>query len=184
MEQFDALLSDVIDSTLGPQSKNYGYHDFNTANTMNELLVKSLITTGDLCQDRSYDLDFDHQFIETEKYDAKRTYKKFTGYSPGVAVIGDHIVGIENQRHSYKQITYRNYGKANIPTDASLPMISNPDIKDIVDTPSKTKKKDCKYNPFYLFCHIPCKSISFLLLQSYHRFYYSQHQAPCLPPHL
>ena len=26
-----------------------------------------------------YDLDFDHQFIETEKYDAKMTYKKFTG---------------------------------------------------------------------------------------------------------
>ena len=42
----------------------------------------------------SYDLDFDHQFIETEKYDAKMTYKKFTGYSPGVAVIGDLIVGI------------------------------------------------------------------------------------------
>ena len=45
----------------------------------------------------SYDLDFDHQFVETEKYDAKMTYKKFTGYSPGVAVIGDLIVGIENR---------------------------------------------------------------------------------------
>ena len=32
-------------------------------------------------------IDFDHQFIETEKYDAKPTYKKFLGYSPGVAVI-------------------------------------------------------------------------------------------------
>ena len=42
-------------------------------------------------------MDFDHQFIETEKYDAKMTYKKFTGYSPGVAVIGDLIVGIENR---------------------------------------------------------------------------------------
>ncbi|EXZ22730.1 transposase DDE domain protein, partial [Bacteroides fragilis str. S13 L11] len=37
-----------------------------------------------------------HQFIETEKYDAKPTYKKFSGYRPGVAVIGDLIVGIEN----------------------------------------------------------------------------------------
>ena len=45
----------------------------------------------------SYDLDFDHQFIETEKCDAKMTYKKFIGYSPGVAVIGDLIVGIENR---------------------------------------------------------------------------------------
>ena len=38
-----------------------------------------------------------HQFIETEKYDAKPTYKKFLGYSPGVAVINDMIVGIENR---------------------------------------------------------------------------------------
>lgn len=41
-------------------------------------------------------MDFDHQFIETEKYDAKPTYKKFLGYRPGVAVISDMIVGIEN----------------------------------------------------------------------------------------
>ena len=38
---------------------------------------------------------FDHQFIETEKYEAKPTYKKFFGYRPGVAGIGDLIVGIE-----------------------------------------------------------------------------------------
>ena len=43
-----------------------------------------------------YDVDFYHQFIETEKYDAKPAYKKFFGYRPGVAVIGDLIVGIEN----------------------------------------------------------------------------------------
>lgn len=43
-----------------------------------------------------YDVDFDHQFIETEKYDAKPRYKKFFGYRPGMAVIGDLIVGIEN----------------------------------------------------------------------------------------
>ena len=43
-----------------------------------------------------YDVDFDHQFIETEKYDAKPTYKKFSGYRPGVAVIGNLFVGFEN----------------------------------------------------------------------------------------
>ena len=64
---------------------------------MNELLVESLISTGGLCKGQEYDFDFDHQFIETGKYDAKPTYKKFTGYSPGVAVIGDYIVGIENR---------------------------------------------------------------------------------------
>lgn len=54
------------------------------------------MTTGQLKEDGEYDVDFDHQFIETEKYDAKPTYKKFLGYRPGVAVIGDMIVGIEN----------------------------------------------------------------------------------------
>ena len=39
--------------------------------------------------------DFDHQFLETEKYDAKPTYKKFLGYRPGVYVIGDMIVYVE-----------------------------------------------------------------------------------------
>src|SRR5574344_412764 len=72
-------------------------YDFNTATKLNGLLVKELLSTGQLVAGASYDLDFDHQFIETEKYDAKMTYKKFTGYSPGVAVIGDLIVGIENR---------------------------------------------------------------------------------------
>ena len=72
-------------------------YDFNTAVRLNRLLVKILVSTGHLLAGKSYDLDFDHQFIETEKYDAKMTYKKFTGYSPGVAVIGDLIVGIENR---------------------------------------------------------------------------------------
>ena len=60
---------------------------------ISELAVGNTTYTSD----ESYDLDFDHQFIETEKYDAKMTYKKFTGYSPGVAVIGELIVGIENR---------------------------------------------------------------------------------------
>ena len=72
-------------------------YDFNTATKLNSLLVKVLKNTGQLVAGESYDLDFDHQVIETEKYDAKMTYKKFTGYSPGVAVIGDLIVGIENR---------------------------------------------------------------------------------------
>ena len=71
-------------------------YDFNTADTLNKLLINGLLATGQLKDGESYDLDFDHQFLETEKYDAKPTYKKFLGYRPGVAVIGDMIVGIEN----------------------------------------------------------------------------------------
>ena len=52
-------------------------------------LIKALISTGGLNEVESYDVDFDHQFLETEKNDAKPTYKKFLDYRPGVYVIGD-----------------------------------------------------------------------------------------------
>ena len=71
-------------------------YDFNTSDTLNTLLLNCLLASGQLKEGECYDVDFDHQLIETGKYDAKPTYKKFTGYRPGVAVIGDMIVGIEN----------------------------------------------------------------------------------------
>lgn len=72
-------------------------YDFNTADKLNTLLLNCLLSTGQLKEGEGYDVDFDHQFIEAEKFDAKPTYKKFLGYSPGVAVINDMIVGIENR---------------------------------------------------------------------------------------
>lgn len=72
-------------------------YDFNVCDKVNGLLLDALLAGSQLKSGKSYDLDFDHQFIETEKYDAKRTYKNFLGYSPGVAVIDDLIVGIENR---------------------------------------------------------------------------------------
>lgn len=71
-------------------------YDFNTADKLNTLLLNCLLAMGQLERGAEYDMDFDHQFIETEKLDAKVTYKRFSGYRPGVAVIGDMIVGIEN----------------------------------------------------------------------------------------
>lgn len=69
---------------------------FNTAEKLNELLLSLLLSTGQL-NPGEYDLDFDHEFIPTEKYDTKFSYKKERGYFPGVATIGDKIVGIENR---------------------------------------------------------------------------------------
>ncbi|GAA2991216.1 hypothetical protein GCM10019997_04760 [Prevotella corporis] len=80
-------------------------YDFNTADTLNALLLNCIFASGQLKEGEIYDVDFDHQFIETEKYDAKPTYKKFLGYRPGVAVIGDLIVGII--RNFYKAIIQR-----------------------------------------------------------------------------
>jgi hypothetical protein len=56
------------------------------------LLMLKLINKKDL-----QDLDFDNQILENEKYDAKKTYKMNTGYFPGIATIGKHIVYIENR---------------------------------------------------------------------------------------
>ena len=71
-------------------------YDFNTADKLNTLLINALVSTGELKEEEGYDVDFDHQFLETEKNDTKPTYKKFLGYRPGVYVIGDKIVYIEN----------------------------------------------------------------------------------------
>ena len=48
--------------------KNY---DFNTADTLNTLLLNCMFASGQLKEGEMYDVDFDHQFMETEKYDAK-----------------------------------------------------------------------------------------------------------------
>ena len=44
------------------------YGDFNTADKLNTLLINALVSTGELKEIEEYDVDFDHQFLETEKY--------------------------------------------------------------------------------------------------------------------
>lgn len=90
-------LEELSEKNITYKSENGKTYDFNAGDRLNSLLLNCLLATGQLKEDGEYDLDFDHQFIETEKYDAKPTYKKFTGYSPRVAAIGNLIVGIENR---------------------------------------------------------------------------------------
>ena len=77
--------------------KTGNVYDFNTAERLNQLLIKLLLATGQLTEGGEYDVDFDHQFLEAEKYDSKRTYKGFDGYSPGVFTIGGLIAYLENR---------------------------------------------------------------------------------------
>jgi hypothetical protein len=72
-------------------------YEYNTAERLNELMLKMLLQTKQLEKGKVYDIDFDHQFIPTEKYDTVYSYKKERGYFPGVATIGDKIVAIENR---------------------------------------------------------------------------------------
>ena len=57
-------------------------YDFNTADKVNDLLLEALLATGQLKAGEEYDFDFDHEFLKTEKYDAKHTYKKFLDTVP------------------------------------------------------------------------------------------------------
>ena len=66
--------------------KNY---DFNTVDTLNTLLLNCMFASGQLKEGEMYDVDFDHQFIETEKYDARPTCV-FEGYKKRMNCISVH----------------------------------------------------------------------------------------------
>jgi hypothetical protein len=83
-------------NTIQVSSSGKGYN-FNIHKRLNTLNIKLLLLTKQLFEGEFYDFDYDNQIIEHEKYDAKRTYKKNTGYFPGVATIGDRIVYVENR---------------------------------------------------------------------------------------
>jgi hypothetical protein len=72
-------------------------YQFNNNDKLNTLMVKSLLLTGQLKKGDLYDFDYDNQIIVHEKWDAQRTYKKTTGYFPGIATIGNKTVYIENR---------------------------------------------------------------------------------------
>jgi len=72
-------------------------YQFNVNENLNDLNIKLLLHTKQLKKGKFYDFDYDNQIIEHEKFNAKKTYKKNTGYFPGIATIGDKIVYIENR---------------------------------------------------------------------------------------
>ena len=72
-------------------------YQFNINQKMNSLMIKSLLLTKELESGKFYDFDYDNQIIAHEKQDAKRTYKKNTGYYPGICTIGNKIVYLENR---------------------------------------------------------------------------------------
>jgi hypothetical protein len=82
-------------------------HEFNVNMAMNSLMVKLLLQTGQMSPDNNgYIFDYDNQFIPTEKYDSKRSYKKANGYFPGIASINNHPVYIEN-RNGNSNVKYK-----------------------------------------------------------------------------
>lgn len=72
-------------------------YDFNINKKLNLLNIKSLKLTKQLMEGENYDFDYDNQIVANKKWDAKKTYKKNTGYCPGIATIGDKVVYVENR---------------------------------------------------------------------------------------
>ena len=73
-------------------------HECNINMAMNRLLIRLLCDLQQLRPDKTdYTFDYDNQFIPTDKYDARYSYKKQEGYFPGIASIDNMPVYIENR---------------------------------------------------------------------------------------
>ena len=71
-------------------------HEFSTNDTLNKLNLRLLKKMG--WRDSSDGvLDYDNTILFTRKTDARMTYKKDTGYCPGVGIMGSTVVYVENR---------------------------------------------------------------------------------------
>jgi len=66
----------------------------NENHKLNELLVRTLKSFKVLSADENTTVDIDATIIPTKAYQAKKTYKKMTGFFPMVSLIGDYPVYI------------------------------------------------------------------------------------------
>lgn len=99
-------INELATETLYIENPDSGVgHEFNLNPKLNDLMVKSLKQTGQLKKYKYYDLDYDNQVQPTEKYDAKKTYKKTYGYQSGIASIDNMPVYIEG-RNGNSQAKY------------------------------------------------------------------------------
>lgn len=115
LKDFKAPSADTLLRMLGELStkkevfvsENKISHEFNINPKMNRLMISLAVKTGLLSsREKEYTLDYDNQFIATEKYDSKKSYKKAEGYFPGIASIDNHPVYIEG-RNGNSQVKYK-----------------------------------------------------------------------------
>ena len=92
-----ARLKDLsVPSVLYKKNRSEVLNEFSLNPRLNELNIKVLKEISAFNSDEII-LDYDNTFIYTNKADSKRTYKKENGYCPGVGIIGDNVVYIENR---------------------------------------------------------------------------------------
>jgi len=86
-----SLPSEIYDTPKGTKK-----HEFSINESLNRLNLK--IVKSNLKKEKSpLVLDYDNTLIFTKKSDAKMTYKKHFGYTPGVGIIGKNVVYVENR---------------------------------------------------------------------------------------
>ena len=91
-------LKELAEENIVYKSETSGKsYSFNTAEKLNTLLLRMIRRMGLIKEGSHVDLDFDHQFVPANKFDAKYSYKQDFGYFPGWASIGGIIVGGENR---------------------------------------------------------------------------------------
>ncbi|AXT51162.1 IS1380 family transposase [Aquimarina sp. BL5] len=97
-----ALPKVVIKSPRGKST-----HELSINKDINTLNLKVLTSLGGLLGD-SLTLDYDNTFIFNDKADSANTYKKRYGYCPGVGIVGNHIVYVENRNGNSNPRTLQN----------------------------------------------------------------------------
>ena len=130
---------------ISDAGKNY---NFNINRKLNHLNIKSLKLLNELEAGKYYDFHYDNQITPNKKYDAKKTYKKNTGYFPGVATIDGKIVYVENRdgnanvKFKQEDTLQRAYGllsKENIKINRSI-MDAGSYSKNIIEVVHKNSK--------------------------------------------
>jgi len=88
-----SIPSKLYDTSRGIKKHEFSHNDL--LNRINVKLVKRLSTFNQ--EHNGHTLDYDNTILFTKKEDAKMTYKKGFGYAPGVGIIGNHVVYVENR---------------------------------------------------------------------------------------
>lgn len=85
-----------IPSIIVTKNRSLAENEISLHPALNSLNIKMLKRLK-LIKSVNQVLDYDNTFIFNNKADAKRTYKKENGYCPGVSMINDCIVYVENR---------------------------------------------------------------------------------------
>lgn len=81
-------------------------HEFSINMALNKLNIRLIKMLGGI-QSETVILDYDNTILTTEKADSRRTYLKEKGYCPGVGIIGDQIVYVENRNGNSDAQTFQ-----------------------------------------------------------------------------